>query len=399
MISDQTLRELSADTTPARVAALLTRLGWEQYGGQRGLYSRWRLGGNGIRLILPLDRDTADFQDLLTQAIFKLATQTSREDLLTRALSQNLRADDLIRFSKDVSTVAGAVPWPIGREIVGAAEEALLAAAKTRLSRRPYYGNANGFFAHRFLNECMMGQTEIGSYVVTAFAPAEEQFPERETPPDKPTLPDVASYSGRDISHALMEALSAIGEAVEHYESTESLAGFEDAVPRGISREMTVAVHRLVKDSDGAEVKVEWTTIGESAIVSNAPEMSAIEFSGGSVVALERAARKLETMAPVEYVRAAGWVSLIARPKRGERGLIRLKTVRGTTARTLKIPLTEEQFELAASAITQQKGLIISGRQETERRTTYLYDARDLQLFDLEPAARPTNPDQSRMDI
>jgi hypothetical protein len=59
-----------------------------------------------------------------------------------------------------------------------------------------------------------------------------------------------------------------------------------------------------------------------------------------------------------------------------------------TEARTLKIPLTEEQFEIAAQAITLEQGLVVSGRQEKEKRTTYLYDASGIALVDLSPPGR-----------
>jgi hypothetical protein len=383
VIAPDRLDFLSGHTTPDRLAALLNRLGWHQYGGQAGQYSRW-VAPDESKLIVPLNPATGDYRELLQQALYRLASVVPREDILFRALNADLRQDDEIKFSKDVATIAGAVSWPVGKGIVTAAEEALLAAAKTRLSRRAYYGSANGRFAHRFLEACMMGQTEIGSYVVTAFAPANESFPERETLPGRPALPEIASYSGRDISRALSDSLGATREAVAHYKSSSSLAGFEESVPKGVNREMAVAVRKLVASSDGAQVSIQWS----SAVPLSPdmpPQVSTFEFDGSDGPVLDQAITRLATMTPVEYVRVVGWVSVVARPKRGARGLIRLKVVAGSSAGTLRIPLTQEQFEIASQAIAQERGLMISGRQEKESGTTYLYDAEGIEMVDLAP--------------
>jgi hypothetical protein len=71
-------------------------------------------------------------------------------------------------------------------------------------------------------------------------------------------------------------------------------------------------------------------------------------------------------------------VTVIERPKRGAPGVVRLKVLGGSEAKTLTVRLTEEQFEVATEAIKAERVLSVSGRQEREGRTYWLYDASDL---------------------
>ena len=39
-----------------------------------------------------------------------------------------------------------------------------------------YHGNASAYIAKQFIDDCYMGQTAIGSYVITAHTQAEKRF-------------------------------------------------------------------------------------------------------------------------------------------------------------------------------------------------------------------------------
>lgn len=362
---------------PRRLSKYLVSHGWERSGGRDGLYERYRFSTGEssheqTSVILPLDPSWADYSELLEELRFRVEAIGPTEALLKSEQLQRIPGDEL-KFRKDVSTVGGAVAWSSGKDLILAAENILLAGAKTRLSRRAYYGQANGRFAHRFLDSVLMGQTEIGSYVVTAFAPSHESFPDKAPKADAPSIGGLGTYTGREIVESIVGGLESTIEALDHYRSTNSLSGFTQGVSSGVSREMVEAVRRMVVDSDGADVTVEWSP--EVVSTQATQFLTQLSFEGSAAPVLERAGHALASLEPAEHVTALGRLSLVSRPKRGQMGVVRLKVSAGSEASTLQIRLEEEAFEVAAAAIAREQEVQVTGRQERDGNRYWLYDA------------------------
>lgn len=390
---------------PDELTLLLQNSGWSHRGGRDGLYSRWvapeaRVDPRGPdSLLVPLDRTRADFADLMDDAIAVLRdlAQYRREWVLPIVKHLIAVPGDEIKFRKSVSTVRGAISWPIGEELYSSARGALLAGAKSRMSRQAYFGQKNGRFAHRFLESVLMGQTEEGSYVVTAFAPPTQEFPEKTPKPGEEALPTVASYTGREIVEPMLGALEATQAAVDHYQRTNSLSGFEESVRAGVSREMTDAVLGMVRDAESAEITVEWSP-QVPILDGSAPQSKTLTFSGGIAPLLERASLKLSTTTPSTWVTVSGWVTVVARPKRRESGIVRLNVQSGSKASSIQVRLTEDQFEVAAGAIAHGQALTVSGRQEKEGNRYWLYDADDVEAITLAPKQRRSRTNSDNQD-
>lgn len=401
-IDSQNLEQLKAQG-PERISEFLVRHGWERHGGREGIYERLRFkkdekskrdpdpinalhGPDRIDLIMPLDQSWADYDELLSELLLRLATFTPEIARIMRKELLERSPGDQLKFKKDVPTIKGAVAWSLGKDLIWSAENILLAGAKTRLHRRAYYGQVNGQFAHRFLDSVLMGQTEIGSYVVTAFAPAQEAFPDKVSKSEYPTVQGVGTYTGREIVESVVEGLESTLEALDHHRSTNSLSGFERGVRNGVSKEMVQAVRTMVLDSEGADVTVDWTP----EVLSNGPAQPAtrLSFESSAAPVLERAAARLASLATPEMVTAIGWLSLVSRPSRGGSGLVRLRVAHGSEASSLQIPLDGQAFERAASAIGHEQQVIVTGRQERDGNRYWLYDAQ-LEVVAGEPPEEP----------
>lgn len=374
------------------LGALLASHGWLTVGGRPEFYVRlMREGATGPALILPTDERMADYGDLIEDLVGVLATEAQRGEAAARAVLDRLilPPGDTVRFRKEVESNDGAVPWLVGERLIQSARGMLLAGAKARLSARPYYGQANGIFANRFLGSVLMGQTEVGSYVVTAVTPPDEVFPEKKT--TEAVLPGIASYTGRDILSKLVQGLGATHEALEHYHESRSLEGFE-AVERGVSRELTDAVMKLAQDNGESTVSVEFAPrVGLIGGESTAPETVSFRYEPRDAPVLEKASARLAALAPTEYITASGWLSVVARPRRGEAGIVRMRVAAGSEARTLQVRLSESDFEVAADAIAHELPIRMSGRQEKEGNRYWLYDVRDVEVLMQE--RQPPPPD------
>src|SRR5687767_7667971 len=101
------LEQLAAEASPGVLADVLTRLRWEQYGGQVASYSRWRSYNEASRLVLPLNTEAADFSELLREAVYLLTTVEPRALELLRSAEARQSEGDELKFRKDVPTRLG----------------------------------------------------------------------------------------------------------------------------------------------------------------------------------------------------------------------------------------------------------------------------------------------------
>jgi len=93
-------------------------------------------------------------------------------------------------------------------------------------------------------------------------------------------------------------------------------------------------------------------------------------------------------------------VSVVSRPSRRQAGVIRMRVVRGSAARTLSLRLSEAQYQLAAAAVTDSALLRIVGRQEKEGSRYWLYEPTDIRVIEAPPtAALPNRAEQLSVDL
>ncbi|MGW5610182.1 hypothetical protein ACWEWI_29665 [Streptomyces sp. NPDC003753] len=387
-------KEIARHLTDRQLALALQSSGWQKYGGQDNLYSRWRpVAQNGERvrgLLLPQDTETDDYFELLSQAVAQAWKSGDRriQSILERAATLHSLGDE-VKFHKETQTRRGTIPWTAGEDLHAGAQKSMVVGAKTRKSKAAYFGNANSFLAKSFLDSVLMGQTEVGSYVITAYVPPEEVYTERKINPGE-TIPLVGRHTGREITLGMVDALSAARESVDHFNASGSTYGFVENVRRGFCYELTQAVRALLRDSEGAEIEVEINSVED--LFTGAPaQRHKLEFFPSDYPALETAGNVFASTAAAEYVTVLGAVTQLERPKPGEPGVVRLDVFGGSRAKKMRVRLKVEDYDLAVDAHRNNLALRISGRQEVEGRYFWLYDPEILELVQI----RPENPGES----
>ncbi len=168
-----------------------------------------------------------------------------------------------------------------------------------------------------------MGQTASGSYIVTAFTPVNGHIPVSNAREDREILFSLPqeSISTRSIGISVITAALATKEAVEHYRSRASLAGFEDLVSQGISYEMTSALNEMVSESDGADITVKWDPTLEG--LPGDTLSSRVEFFPSDVEVLTKASIQLAANAtPPTEITVMGRVHLLTQREAGGPGVV-----------------------------------------------------------------------------
>ncbi|WP_329789155.1 hypothetical protein V1227_33070 [Lentzea sp. DG1S-22] len=366
---------------PDRLLLLLEDLGWKIAGGRNGIYKRLTPPTNGDQdwgrrwsLLVPLDKAAPDFGDSMRAAILELSSSMFR-DLWAVDLAPRLTTEltDSFRFRKESSAPTGLIPWRQGEDLISAARSALIAGAKSHIERLRRYSNRHGQFAGRYLDSVLMGQTAIGSYVVTAYAPANAPIALSGTSGHEQSLPEIDSIPARRITQSVVSALEATAEGLSHYHDTGSLSGFDAAVQHGFSYELSTALTHISKDSSGGDIEIEYDPASPPEGAS--PKFT-FEFKGADTDIFERVARKLavseESSKPTTIT---GRVHLLTKKHAGGPGIFGLETLVAPT-RKFRVRLDDaDQYHLAVRAHDEDLAIQVFGDLERDGMMYWLYNA------------------------
>lgn len=376
------------------MAHLLDEADWQPVMGRGGLYVRYRPPerlslGNAASIVVPLDTTAQDYTELMTQALVALRDiPGDRPDsaLLSRLLTS---PTDEFSFEKDTSAPRGWIQWDEGMSLHEAARALLASGAKSAREHRKYFGNKYGQFANRFLDEVMMGQTAIASYVVRAYVPSDTQVPVKNTPDDDAQhYPGVDVVLGRTVSKEVVETLQSAEEAVQHYRSHQSLSGFTSP-ESPLSYESVVALKQIAQDANESAIHISWEPSGTTS------ERHAWDFTftPDSAGVFTKAATTLVKPEPQRRVTAMGLVHLLSRADAGAPGVVGITTADGTPANKVRVRLEPDDYHRAITAHDEGRTISVSGDLEKEGNLSWLYRATLAQVGERQDAGDSTGED------
>ncbi len=165
--------EILETLEPRNLAVYLASSGWELDHTRGSAAEVWRLGTQQkpqTRLLLPRDRDYADFNARLLDALRLLASlhEYDLEQLATRVLATT---SDVFYIRADQATTEASIPLNEGFRLIDGARQMLLAAACSAIQPRASYQGRRPSAAKSFLDEdCRLGHTQRGSFIITVLA-------------------------------------------------------------------------------------------------------------------------------------------------------------------------------------------------------------------------------------
>ncbi|MEU7860191.1 hypothetical protein [Nonomuraea sp. NPDC049141] len=360
---------------PSNLISLLAVAGWDKQGGRSNVYERWAVREDNeiLSVLVPLDRTRDDYTDLLEEAVSSL--ERSRLASAHRVLSRLRAPGDEVQWQTEPHAVRGLIPWLHGEAMIASAKQILVAAAKAARHPSAYHGQREWKFAREYLEKVLMGQTQVGSYVVTAYTPVGQIRETGGVNREVESNPG-GTTTGRDVMERLTSSLIAIREGVDHFTSTGSLSGFDAGIVKGVSCELTRALSALVKDSDGARVSVNWSPAGRPLVSSGSTWQ--MDFIPDDLPALERASSRLATTEPRRMVVIVGTVTNLSRPRLKQHGTIILNVIYGVDVSRVRVRLSRADYEHAISAHKEGDLLRITGTLEKEGNNYWLYDPTEL---------------------
>lgn len=374
---------MSPSSTPEveseTLTALLRYFDWAPRSKVPGRYEVWSPDeSDDSELIIPLNPRMGDYDELLTRAHRYVLSHYGRAARdLTRMLTLRHRAGlNSTQWKKETDLDGGIISWEEGEELYEAARAQLIASAKATKERRRYHGNSSAYVAKKFLENSFMGQTEVGSFIITAYTPANQRFHVSKhseevhlsKPRESETLP------GSAITETFERALKAVRSGLEEYKKRPLPELFLDAVQEGVSYEFTKALSQI---THGGDSEIE---ILHHSHDPNRDYRVQIAFDASESPILSHVANIFALDPEPQDVTLVGEVTLLSRSAESSDRVIRLSVADGAEIRKARIRLSAEQYDIAMEAHRLEANLRISGSLEKEGRLYWLYHPRDLSI-------------------
>jgi hypothetical protein len=327
------------------------------------------------QVVVPASPTAQDYNLRVDEALqtLEMATGLARQPLISSILSG---PNDLLRIRAHANeSVAGLIPIDAGVHLAEESRNMVAAAACAALRPQMSYPSRKPAGVPEYLGRVRLGQTEIGSYILTVYSPLEEPS----LVSDENRLFDTTSVPfGRRVTQTLAGALDATRGAVGDIREGRNYDVFMGAVLKGVSANLCQAVATMIEPSaglDSVDIDLSWGR----AVPSDQIAWST-RFSRDDAPVLERAAALLRGESPQTGYLAFGQVVGLQRPEGAVTGIVRVSTLVGEKARIVEITLSGSDYDLAIEAHKRKAHVVCSGDLVKRGRTLWLDDPHDFAL-------------------
>ncbi len=358
---------------PEVLQQLLHRFDWTLASVANDAYDVWLHEGKpDVELLFPKDSRRGDYSYLLARVYRSLMNQYGSDVSRQAALiSFQMRSMlDATRWEKETNLETGMIQWDIGQDLHIVARTNLAIAAKAAHKPRPYYGNNSPYISKKFIDATLMGQTELGSYVVTAYTPSGERFfvsrSSEEASSSK--MVDVESKSGAEIIDKLDEIIGSVRGKLDEYRKDARTEIFNEILPTGFSFEIATSLAMLSDQGEGAVKVTRANPRGGRDVTSE------YTFSPTEASVLQRVGESLKRSAEPETVNLVGEVTLLEHISNVDEHTVRLHVANQPGIRTVRMNLSPEQYDVALEAHRNDEQLRVRGTVERQGRFNWLTD-------------------------
>lgn len=377
------------------LAGVLEHFNWVLAASAPGAFDVWSDPESAGEILLPTNREAPDFEGLLRHAHNTLTLQYGFEarEILARtrfAVAGSLRT---ARWRKATPFDAGAIGWQEGEALISDARSQLAAAAKSTLEPRRYHGNSGAFIAREFLAGALMGQTDVGSFIINALVPVEREFFISKAAAERTArAPGILHHqadvvSGLEVLTTFERATSATRDVLDAYRSQPRDELFGEASQEGVSFEF---VRALANSLSTGDLQIE--VLGGESTNENRARVT-VEFESVDLVPLSRAASYLVQTKPSQRATVTGHVTLLSRDDREAKRVVRLQVTGGADAKVIRVRLDGDQYDLALTAHQERRAITVTGELERDGKYFWLYGARGMSVGDETQPTTLSHPD------
>jgi hypothetical protein len=361
--------EVSSD----HLRAYLQNKQWFEDGKIRNVATIWhRQDNEDAEVVLPLlhARDywqrmrdalasTASFEERAVSDILKEVTR-----LFANVISIRVVHDD---------TKAGTIPINDGVLLIAKAKDLLSTAARSLYAKRKQFTRGAPKEAKEYLETLLLGQTEVGSYVVNVIAPAQmvSAGPEIVT-----TIP-----LAQAITSSLVTSLSALEKASATYEEKGDLGAFDEAVLAGASSNMCDALLGFSGEKHNRTFEITVTAVSSPLFMTSPAKFV---FDSKHVDVLEKATGYYKGDYVLPARRLTGYITKLSRPKDEPAGTITIDSIVGDVERKVQLELTGDDYHQAVVAHDNSKMVRVEGDVHVKSKSAHLLSPKNFGVIEIE---------------
>lgn len=368
-----------AAVRPLDLSAYLRARGWRPRFGETDL-AEWELDTKDgvVEVAVPKHPRWRDYARRAREVIAELSRVEGRSELLiVQDIAQTLR--DVVRLRTVIEgRTDGTIPLEDGALLARSARGMMLAAACATHERRRAFHARKPQVAVDYMKGLSLGQTEIGSFVLTVISPVPPAL--AQTDMLLGVVPSETNFNRR-VTETLTTALAAIRTAAETSVARGGVGAFEEAVAQGVSADLCEAL-ALVRECTSVtelELSVGWAAAR--------PELQKLpvrhEFSMDTLEVIGEAGRALREKSPIDSFEVAGIVTALDRPTDAFAGTAIVVADIDRQPRRIRIELSgEADWKTADEAMNKRLVFRCQGELLREGKYYALRNARDLRVIE-----------------
>lgn len=360
--------------SPAALRGYASFEGWqrtEAYGQYSEVYVR-QSEGQSAEVILPVTNQIGDYASIVAQLIKVFAKEGNTDEL---AIYRDLtHADkDVVRITSSDADEDGSIPIESGVDLVTEARNALASAACSAREPQQLYHIGKIQQVQDYMQRVRLGQTEIGSFVVTLLAPVPPLLSVESQQAFWPEF-NLEPYD-RQVTRVLANGLSATANALAGLNRGMDIRAFEDAVKDGVSANLCEAVAAIAERNNGADLSVTWARTRPAPI-----PRSRVLFSRADAEPLREVARQFRLREPRNDVTLLGSTTKLQRSGKQVWGRVTFATFIDEKPRSVTVELPREDYERAVEAHKKRHPIVIVGDLVREGQRWHLRNPRNLAI-------------------
>lgn len=337
--------------TAAQLRTYLELKQWFEDGKIRGVATIWhRQNDPDAEVVLP-STIAKDHDQRLREAIASIAAAENRtirhvEEDIGRIFANVVSVRVIHPDTRD-----GTIPINDGVLLIQNAKELLLSAALALRAKRKQFTGKIAADARAYIDGLLLGQTEIGSYVVNVIAPVIEEPSVNDQTADPVPL-------AQAVTQSLVSALDALETASFEFDDKQNLRVFDDAILGGASANMCDALLGLsgTNRNRSFEIKVA-AQIGR--LFETEPRT--FKFDPAQLGILTKAASYYKDDYILENRTLTGFVKNLSRPQGEKLGTATIQCRVDDIDRLVKVDLEGDDYHNAVRAHDEQTYVRVSG--------------------------------------
>lgn len=360
------------------IRGYLVSLGWKltgSYGDVATVFEKTDGRGREFELLLPKREELADYAERIADVVATLSSVEGREQL---SIYYDLVKSgfDVMRFRASEADEAGTIALENGVALYDHARDLIAAAANAAIKpKRAYRGNSPTI-AKNYVDSLRLGQTEVGSYILTVVSPVPPAL-ESDQLPLLPELGEGEEPFPRTVTRTLVRALRATKHAVTEATATGRIDPFEAAIQAGVSANLCEAIAQLVENGTNVDISVSWSR------VRPAPEATSVYvFTRDNARILTEAATTFREQEPQSDTTIEGFVIGLNREPQEFDGKAKIRGFFDGQIRTLTAQFNVSDYRKVVEAHDKKLRVRVDGDVLRRGPFQYLENARNLIIFE-----------------